>query len=114
MNYPIIIIIIIFGLLAGIQTTRLENSQRDLANLKTSYATAAVSAVTHAQAVEAKQDAAIKTQTDNALSQALSATSKANASKSVYDAKLAAIEKQKPLDLGHACSAVKIPSDLIP
>lgn len=103
--------LVLFG---ALQTIRLANSQRDLANLKASYATAAVSAVTHAAAVEAKQDAAIKTQTVDALSQASAATSKANASKAVYDAKLAAIAKQRPTDLGHACSAVKIPGDLIP
>lgn len=80
--------------------------------LQTSYRTAAVSAITHAQAVEAKQDAAIKTQTDNALSQASAATSKANTSKAVYDAKLAAIAKQKPTDLPHICANVLIPADL--
>lgn len=77
-----------------------------------SYAQASLAATTHAAAVSEKQDAAIKTQTDNALSQASAATSKANASKAVYDAKLAAIAKQNPKDLPHICANVLIPADL--
>lgn len=112
MNYALGILLAGLILIAGTQTLRLSASQRDLANLKASYATAAVSAVTHAQAVEAKQDAAIKTQTDKVLSQASAATSKANASKASYDAKLAAIAKQNPKDLPHICANILIPADM--
>lgn len=113
-NYALGILLAGLILIAGTQTLRLSASQRDLVNLKASYATAAVSAMTHAAAIEAKQDAAIKNQTDKAISQASAATSKANASKAVYDAKLAAIAKQPKLDLAHQCAGVKIPSDLLP
>lgn len=112
-NYALGILFAGLVLIAGIQTLRLSASQRDLANLKASYATAAVSAVTHAQAVEAKQDAAIKTQAQSALLQAAAATSNANASKAVYDAKLAAIAKQPKLDLAHQCAITKIPDDIL-
>lgn len=111
-NYALGILFAGLVLIAGTQTLRLSALQRDLANLKASYATAAVSAVTHAAAVEAKQDAAIKTKTYNALSQASATTSKANASKASYEAKLAAIAKQNPKDLPHICANVLIPADL--
>lgn len=87
-------------------------ARADLSTLKASYATVAANAETHAQAVEAKQDAAIKAKTESVLSVAATAASKANASKAAYDAKLAQLAKQKPADLPNICANVAMPGDL--
>lgn len=113
-NYALGILLAGLAIFGTYEYARAAHWEGEYDKLGYSLAKASLAATTHAAAISAKQDAAIKTQTQSALSQALSATSKANASKAVYDAKLAAIAKQPKLDLAHQCAGIKIPSDLLP
>lgn len=87
-------------------------ARADLSTLKASYATVAANAETHAQAVEAKQDAAIKDKTDKAIQQATYAKNQAQLAAATYTQKLAQLAKQKPADLPHICANVSMPGDL--
>jgi len=77
-----------------------------------SYAQAALTAQEQAKAKEQADLANLQKQTDTALQQAIDAKAKADKAKTAYEAKLALAAKEG--DLGHKCSGVQIPKELIP
>lgn len=74
--------------------------------------TAAQQAKDDAAAQEKKDLAALQSQSSQALSQAQDAKDKADKERESYEKRLKEASGEK--DLGHACSGVVIPGDLIP
>ena len=84
-----------------------------LISLKASYASAADKARSDAQAQEAKDTAALKLQSSQAISQAQSGEQQAKNQLAIYLQKGNAASKGK-VDMAHACFSIQVPSELLP
>lgn len=89
-----------------------EHWHSQFVSLQASYSQAADKARADALAQEAKDKAALETQSSKAIQQAQSQAQQAQNQLKSYQAKLAAAATVK--DLGHRCAGVEIPKDLIP
>ena len=94
------------------ESGKVDKLQGQMDSLKAAYSTAAEKARNDAQIQEAKDLAALKSNSSQAISQAQSGQQQAQNQLKVYQAKLAAAATEK--DLGHRCAGVQIPGDLIP
>lgn len=85
-----------------------------LITLQASYSQAADKAREDAQAQEAKDTAALKLQSSQAIQQATYAKNQAQLTAATYRNKLAQLAGKPNLDLGHQCANTPIPADLVP
>lgn len=89
-----------------------EHWKAQYETLQANYNSAAATAKADALAQEQKDTAALKLQSSQAIQQAQTQASAAQSQLRAYQAKLKADAGMK--DLGHVCSGVEIPKDLIP
>lgn len=99
------------AIFAGYEYVRANNAVNALSALKASYATAAASALTHAQAITAADTKALQVQGKTAVSSAATITKAAQVYyKTIY---LPSIQKLDPTDEANKCASMPVPASIL-